>query len=252
MRSIEMTNCPDCGCGVSGEYFVARVEWGVCAVPYQHNGTAIIQNLLDVVDYKKKDTAVLVLQYDANLQRFVDSSSPLGMQVKPADPNVWFTFDTITGTCIPDSVQFIHDQNLPSDYCNYAETPLSWTYDFSWPTSGTTIWSYLWGPPTCGCNGTTRLSLNPKATTVNAPSTSGDSVNFYCYISGNGAGRAQVYGWLSCTQAAFDARNYCGATVTPVPIETGPCTGMVYREGGRFFEADLFTYVKGTLTYYNV
>lgn len=251
MPSIYMTNCPTCGCGGSGEYFVANVEWGVCAVPEQHTGYNVMKNLSDVVDYKVKDTATIILQYESSVDRFVDTSSPVGMQVKPGQPNMLLNIGAITGACVPDSVQFLLDELLPTGYCSDPQYPVTWNYNFTWP-SGNVGWDYMCGSPSSCCNGSQPQSINLRATTVNAPSTSGDSVNFVRYQAPSNVSKSGVYGWLACTADAINARNYCNVPLTLSPTTLGPCSDVAYSENGWFFDAYLYFYVKGTLTYYNV
>ncbi len=248
MPSITMTNCPDCGCGGTGEYFVADVEWGVCAIPADNSYP--YRRLGDSVSWKKMDNATILVPKDPTTGRFEETVSPLQIQISGGNTPLSILIPPAPASpLIPDSVKFIWDGSLPAGYCSDPSSPLTYNTVYNWPTGRSS--SGIFSAPQSMCSGTAwHFAYSDSSLRVTVPSTSGASVQFQSYHYTIGYPR--ITGWLSCSGAEYAARNYCNQPGTPSPISTGPCAGMDYGGSGWWFESTLNFYVKGSLTYYNV
>lgn len=244
-----MTACPTCGCGVTGESIVARVEWGICAVPSDNSYP--YRRLGNSVSWKKMDDATILVPKDPNTGRFEETVSPLQLQLSGGGN--WISFlkpSAPLSPLIPDSVQFIWDSTIPSGYCSDPVSSLTYDTTYNWPSAGRAS-PYMYSAPQSTCTGTSwHFAYSDNAMRVNVPTTSGTSIVFYTYASS--IGYPKINGWLSCSGTEYADRNYCNENPgTPTPI-TGACAGMTYSGSGWWFESTLFFYLKGTLTYYNV
>ena len=251
MPSIYMTNCPTCGCGGTGEYIVANVEWGICALP--NDGMSFpARRLSDTADFKMADSGTMILNYDQNTGWFAENVSPIALQVSGGTVNQRIKLGAIPpapSDQIPDSVKFIQNHQLPPDYCyDPNSVALQWECTSTWPTTALSA-QYMYDDPASRCDAKTwhfDWNLNPQT----LPHVHGASVNFCSILQSTGS--AYVYGWLATTNAAYQARDYCNRAETPGPPLVGdPCDGMVWRGNGSWFSAYLSFYIKGTLTYYN-
>lgn len=258
MPSIYMTNCPTCGCGGTGEYIVARVEWGICAIPTtgQRRGYEMCR-LCDYIDFKEADHALIILPADPNTPGvFSETISPFGLIINTIGAYHTIKFSGLPSapsSCTPDSVAFIENQTLPSGYCfDPANSPLVWQFSNPWPTWSSAMTTYLYAAPYSSCNGTTwTMNYINTADRVNIPLTSGSGVDFWLYYStGGGAG---IYGWLACVEDQYAARDFCHAQAgEPSPWSSGPCYGYTRHTNTTWFPASFSFYLKGRLTYYNV
>lgn len=248
MPSITMTACPTCGCGVTGESLVARVEWGVCSVP--SDNAYPYRRLADFVDWKEQDHGTIILPKDPSTGRFEETTSPLQLQITPGTTQINLLRPSAPASpLIPDDVRFIFDGNAPAGYCSDPSSPLTFNTGYTWPTGrmNATIYS----APVSTCSGTSwHFASQDTSMRLTIPSTSGASITFCAYAGTIGSPR--ITGWLSCSGTEYAARNYCNQPGSPSPVTTGPCSGMDYSDSGWWFESTLYFYVKGTLTYYNV
>lgn len=252
MPSLVMTNCPTCGCGGTGEYIVADVEWGICAIP--NDGMSFPpRRLSDTADYKKADSGTMILTPDPSTGWFTETISPICLQMASSTVNQRIRIRAIPpapSDQIPDSVKFIQNHQLPPDYCyDPNATALQWNFTSTWPTSLPSA-QYIYTEPATRCDSKI-WHFDYNMTSQTLPHVHGASVNFCTMLQSTGD--AYIYGWLATNNASYQARDYCNRAETPwPPIPAGDaCEGMVWYGNGNWFQAYLMFYLKGTLTYYN-
>ena len=255
--SITMTDCPTCGCGGTGEYIVADVEWGICAIPRDFRQGMEMARLCNYIDFKKADSATILLPSDPGIPGvFSESASPLGLYIDTIGVNHRLRITstpTAPSSCTPESVLFIKSHQIPSGYCYSSGSPPTWNYTEAWITVSSYYESYLYSAPYSSCNSTTwNLNYVESGDRVNVPSVSGNSVFIYVYF-GTGTSTS-ITGWMACGETQYNDRNYCNVPAgTPSPLPSGTdCAGCTRYGTAHWFQADLSFYIKGTLTYYNV
>lgn len=249
VKTKKITSCPDCGCGGTGEYIVADVEWGVCSVPSDNSDP--FRRLSDRVDWKELDHGTILVPKNPNTGRFEETVSPLQIQISGGNSPLSVLIPSAPASpLIPDDVRFIWDGATPAGYCSDPSSPLTYNTVYNWATGRSS--SGIYTAPQSTCSGTSwHFAYADSSMRQAVPATSGASLNFYAYLATIGYPR--ITGWLSCSGAEYAARNYCNQNPgTPSPITTGPCAGMTYAGSGWWFDSSLHFYVKGTLTYYNV
>ena len=258
MPSIYMTNCPTCGCGGTGEYIVADVEWGICAIPVTSYFPGFeMCRLCDYISFKRADSGVMILNPDPNIQGiFSESVSPLGLYLNTIGSGSHSLRLDVTppvpADCTPDSVAFIKNHQLPLGYCYDPESPPTWNLPSVWLSQQAYNNAYLCQAPYTTCtSGDWNIWYNTDRALVQK--TSGSTINFYAYYSLPNSPTASVYGWLMCGEAQYAERNYCNVNPgNPTPKPSSPCQGSTRSATTYWFQGSLQFYVKGTLTYYNV
>lgn len=260
VKTKKITSCPDCGCGGTGEYIVANMEWGICAIPQDYVYGAEMCRLCDYISFKKADSGTMILTPDPNIPGiFSENVSPLALNLNTVGSGSHslrlFATPPAPADCTPDSVAFIKDHLLPAGYCYDPDSPPTWNCPSAWLaalSSGSYHTANLCPAPYSSCSSTS-WALSYNSDRVLVQKTSGAVTSFYSYYGIPNAPTASVYGWLMCGEQQYAERDYCNANApASSPKPTAPCQGSTRSRTAYWFRGLLQFYVKGRLTYYNV